>query len=219
MAERRPFTPEERQVLADILKNIGRSGHWGPGLFMALSFTLLAGIIVIPFGLRFLHWGRAAIPVVLTVLFTAAMATWTWLMRRRPDGGDGLEADLDEGVAEVERHEATDAIRAIMPEHRERAYFMRLKDGRGMFLGFWSPAPEESPARIRHLPPDLPTYPTAEFEIVRAPRSRTSLGVVFRGPTLSGVKTIEYQEKDPELQLRAFEIVPVAWSEIPKRYG
>lgn len=219
MVERRPFTPEERKVLAGMLEDLGRPGHWGSGLFMSMSLTLLAGVPTIAFGVRFLHWSRAAIVVVLIGLFTAGLATWAWLMRRRPEGGTGLQADLDAGVADVERHLASDAVRVVMEGQRERGYFMNLKDGRVMFLGFWSPSTDDNPAGISHLPPDLPRYPTGEFEIVRAPLSRTRLAITFKGPTLPDVKTIEYRENDPDLRLNAFDIVPVPWSDVLKTYG
>lgn len=214
----RPFTPEERRVLADVLRDIGRPGEWGLGLLASLALTLLIGVPVVAAGTTFLRWSRGVIPLVLLAVFAVVMTAWALMMRRRPDGGSAIKADLDAGVADVERHEATDALRVVMEEHRERGYFMKLKDGRVLFVGFWSPSPDDNPAKITHLPPDLPAYPCERFEIVRAPRSRILVAVRFLGATLPGVKTLEHAG-DPETDPQSGEIVATAWEDLPKRTG
>lgn len=125
-----------------------------------------------------------------------------------------IDADLAAGVAAIERHRATDAVRVILEEHRERAYFMRLEDGRAMFIGFWNPPESDNPAGIQDLPPDLETYPFREFEIVRGPVTRILLSVNFAGAPLAVSDTFE---RTPPLEVA--QIVPVGWEELRKTYG
>src|SRR5207248_1910394 len=121
-----------------------------------------------------------------------------------------IDADLAGGEAKVERHCATAALRAIMEEHRERAYFMRLEDGRTMFIGFWNPS------GIQDLPEELKTYPLSEFEIARGPASGIILGVTFVGAPLTASITFDYRQGLGTPQLNVGDIAPVPWEEIQK---
>lgn len=154
----------------------------------------------------------AALSVVVGAISTARR--YSVARRQELDAREKIDADLAAGVAAVERHRATDAVRVILEEHRERAYFMRLEDGRAMFIGYWNPPKDDNPADIQDLPPDLETYPSREFEIVRGPRSRIPLAVSFVGAPLAVSDTLE---RTPPLDVG--QIAPVGWENLRKTYG
>jgi hypothetical protein len=130
-----------------------------------------------------------------------------------------LASDLEGGVAALERHSVTAALRAIMEEHCERAYFLRVEDGRALFVGYWNPAEDDNPAGITTMDPDLPTYPMTEIEIARAPNSGLILDVTFSGKPLAVETTFVHRQGMNTPSLNVGEFSPVPWEQIRQTYG
>ncbi len=229
-AHRRPLTPDERKTLADLpvatppfhlwwdiaIGSVGATGCLGALVILAIVGIL--GTFNTPSLVR-----SASIATVLgLVVIVSAISTsmrYSVARRKQVHVKANVDTDVAGGEAEIESHCATAAFRAIMEEHRERAYFIRLEDGRVLFVGFWNPADADNPAGIQDMPPDLATYPMANVEIVRGPASRILLGVTFSGPTLSVSTTFDYRQGLKTSQLDVGAFAPVPWEDVIKTYG
>jgi hypothetical protein len=191
----RPLTDAERSTLAlHAAFALSFGSFLAPSMGRAL-LTLLAGFLLLGVPLAIARVDFASWPAkdLLEVGVASVFAFWTGIAirdyrrkcREIAPRQELLRADLAGGVAEVEQYHATNAIRAISPVNRERSYFMRLDDGRVMFVGYWNPPDDEAVVDG----PELGGFPAVEFEIARGPRSRIMLGVIGRGGHLAPAQT------------------------------
>jgi len=222
----RPLIAQERALLA------ARAADPRPfASFLAVSLGMAVGTLFVAFlvlavpltlaGVDFAAWPAKD----LTVLGVAAVfAVWTVIAvrnyRRHRAQREPLEAalaaDLAGGVAEVERYAAVEAIGVTAPEHGERAYFMRLGDGRVLFVGYWNPPDGDAPNAT-----DAGGFPSTEFELARGPASRLVFGAAACGQPLKPSQAFDLRRHafdSPRLP-DVGERVETSWSDIRATYG
>jgi len=223
----RPLTDAERATLAlhaEFSLSYGRFLAPAIGrmlLTLLVAFLLLAVPLVLA-KVDFTAWPAKdllVLGVAAVIAFWAAIAARDLRRRRRefaPRQAE-LRADLAAGVAAVESRRATAAVRAIAPANGERCYFVRLDDGRVMFLGYWNPPAGDTGDRAL----EAGGFPATEFEIARAPRSGMALDVTARGSALEPLRTFtlrrEVVEKGelPE----SGTIIDTPWESVATTYG
>jgi len=223
----RPLTDSERSTLA-----LHAAFSHSFGSFLAPSIgrallTLLAAFLLLGVPLSLANVDFAAWPAkdLLILGIAGVFAFWVAVAARdyRRRGRElaprqeALRADLEGGSAEIERYRATDAIRAIGPVNRERCYFMRLDDGRVMFVGYWNPPDDNRGGEG----PEMGGFPAAEFEIARGPRSRIVLGVTgtARILTPSDTFTLSRQRVEQGALPDCGAIVAEPWTLIARAFG
>lgn len=223
----RALTDSERATLAlQAAFSLSFGSFLAPSLGRAL-LTLLAGFLLLGVPLALAKVDFAAWPAkdLLILGIASVFAFWTGIaardyrrkLRELAPHQDALRADLAGGVASVERYRATNAIRAIGPVNRERCYFMRLDDGRVMFVGYWNPP--EGDAGTEE--PEIGGFPAAEFEMARGPQSRIVLGVTGHGGFLtpSETFTLGHQVLKHGQLPESGTVVESSWEAIAKIYG
>jgi hypothetical protein len=223
----RPLTDSERSTLALHAAFAPSFGSFlAPAMGRAL-LTLLAAFLLlgVPLGLARVDissWpGRDLIMlgVAGTFVFWTGIAVRDHRSKRRALASrqEALQADLASGVAQIERRRATEAIRAIGPVHGERCYFVRLDDESVMFVGYWNPPDGDAAA----LGPEVDGFPSTEFEIARAPRSKLVLGVSGMGNPLEPTETFTLNRRrvDEEKLPASGDIVDVPWNSIVRAFG
>ncbi len=223
----RPLTDSERSTLAlHVAFSLSFGSFLAPSMGRAL-LTLLAGFLLlgVPLAIANVDFGSWPAKDLLILGVAGVFAFWTGIAtrdyrrkcRELAPRQEMLRADLAGGVAEIERYRATDAIRAIGPVNRERCYFLRLDDGRVMFVGYWNP-PDGDPDATG---PELGGFPAAEFEIARGPRSRMVLGVTGQGSVLTPSQTFTLGRRVVEQSLlpESGAIVDTSWAMLAKAYG
>ena len=226
-AQNRPMTPAERKnleesafipsALATLWDTAMGSGCAVGCAFVLLFSFVMGGIALLPEGDA---WRPPAVMALLSTSFIAWLVT-TIVMYRKTRPGELLEsqqvqADLDEGFAVIEKFRAKDAILAIVEEHRERCFFMLLEDDRVMFVGPWAPTEDDNPSGIEDRIPEEDNFPSAEYEVARAPRSRHPLGIRGIGQPIrpSGKFEVRAGRDYPDY----YEIIKVPWGKIIKTY-
>lgn len=136
---------------------------------VVVSFQLVSGSSDSPKG--------ANIGLICVILALCAIwMTRDRLFPARSPYGASSALDLADGVAEVERLRAVDALRVEEDEDLGVGYFLRLADDRILFL------------KGQYL--DEPPFPSTEFELSRAPHARVVFGVSCRGSHLPPSRTI-----------------------------
>jgi hypothetical protein len=195
-ATTRPLTTQERDLFSARAVDPRSFASfvavaWGMAVgTLFVAFLVLAVPLVLA-GVDFAVWPAKDLAIVgvaaVFVFWTAIAARNHRRHRARREAFEAaLQADLTGGVAEVERHRAVDAIRAIAPERGERAYFVRLADGRVLFVGYWNPADDDVSGT-----PETGGFPSTAFEVARGPASRVVLGVAGCGEPLVVSQTFE----------------------------
>jgi hypothetical protein len=101
--------------------------------------------------------------------------------------------------------------------NRERCYFVRLEDGRVMFLGYWNPPARDTGAEA----PEVGGFPATEFEIARAPRSGMVLDVTARGSGLEPLRTFMLRREAIEEGLlpESGSVLDTPWEAVETTYG
>jgi hypothetical protein len=243
--ETRPLTEPERRYLEWWLKNGLISGPrpgdkvvlscMTSGCFTAVLYFVGALLLKIlgsiaatrPAALQFKRsewkgYGMAAIPIVLWIVMLIYFFTHG---RRKPaaevqDPRKLIQQDLDGGVAQIHRLRATEVMLALEDERRERSYFVRLDDGRILFLGPWKPAGCKTTGMS--FLPDEKGFPGTTFEIAATPNYLLILDVVGTGEYLRPVDEFELNEdRDPfdRCRLEAGNFVKVPWEKIRGTFG
>ena len=232
--DRRPLTAEERRVLADLppppsavslLWDVALGSCVAVGCLGLLTVLVIASTLaLLSPGLRGSDAFRAT--AILSALggsiAVSAVVTAVRFPRersRRADQHRRIRADLEGGVAAIERHRARDAIRAILMEHRERAFFVLLEDGRAMYLGYWNPPDDDNPSGRQDLPPEGEGFPSTEFELARAPASGVVVGIRGCGQPLRPSRTFEVKERFTKPLPAIGDLVRVPWGDITRTYG
>lgn len=223
----RPLTDSERSTLAlHAAFSLSFGSFLTPSMGRAM-LTLLAGFLLlgVPLSLAKVDFTASPAKDLIILGVAGVLAFWTGIAARDYRRKSralaprlaALRADLGGDVATIERYRATDAIRAIGPVHRERCYFMRLDDGRVIFVGYWNPPGDGSDDER----PEIGGFPAAEFDIARGPRSRLVLSVSGEGGILTpserftlGRNVLE-QGQLPEVG--AFVDMP--WESIARAFG
>jgi hypothetical protein len=231
MENTRPLTDAERRYLEWWLKGKKLSlslydraigSCFASGCLTLVLYGLLAAACKI-FGVTMGgKWGATLLipPLTLWVLFVTA----SFMMKRRPDSTaeerTRIQADLTGGVARIHRFRATEVLMAWRDQHRERSYFVRLDDGRILFLGPWKFWGYDDPAMPSS--PDEHGFPSAEFEIAATPNDQLILDVVGRGDYLRPADEFELGD-DPDLsksvRLQSAGFIDVPWEKIRKEFG
>lgn len=197
--------------------------------FLALAWgmavaTLFAAFLVLAVPLAFAGVDFGAWPVRDLAVLGAAIvfAFWTAIAlrdhrrhrARRAPLEAALHADLAEGAAAVEPCRAAAVIRVTRVEQGERAYFVRLVDGRVLFVGYWLPADGAPPDG-----PEADGFPSTVFEVARGPRSGLLLGVVGSGAPLAPEDAFESGPHPPAPLPEVGAWVTTPWAEIRATYG
>ena len=167
-------------------------------------------------------WG-ATLLIPPAVLWVGCMIAG-YMMRRRPDSTaearKRIQADLAGGVASLHRFRAAEVMLAYRDERRERTYFVRLDDGRVLFLGPWTFWGYTAPPMT--CVPDEHGFPSGEFEIAATPNDLLILDVVGRGDYLRPVDEFELGD-DPDLskasRLQSAGFIDVPWEKVKKTFG
>jgi len=223
----RPLTDSERATLAlQAAFALSFGSFLAPSLGRAL-LTLLAGFLLLGVPLTIAKVDFAAWPAkdLLVLAIAGVFAFWAGVAARDyrrkcrdlAPRQEALRADLAGGVAEVEQYRATNAIRAIGPVTGERCYFVRLDDGRVMFVGFWNP-PDGDPGTEE---PEVGGFPATEFEMAYGPRSRIVLDVIGRGSVLAPSETFtlgHHVLKQGQLP-ESGAVIESSWANIARDYG
>lgn len=223
----RPLTDSERSTLAlHAAFSLSFGSFLAPSIGRAL-LTLLAAFLLlgVPLSLAKVDFATWPAKDLLILGVAGVLAFWTAIAAReyRRKGRElaprqeALRADLAGGTAEVERYRATDAIRAIGPVNRERCYFMRLDDGRVMFVGYWNPPDGDADA----VGPEADGFPAFDFEIARGPRSKIVLGVTGQGSALKPSETFTLARHRVEQGTlpESGAILDVPWDSIARAFG
>lgn len=227
--DQRPLTPGERQTLTRVPAPTAPFPlAWDIGMGSFGATGCLGAMLILAVAAFFGTYNADRRTTTTAILIVAGLAVLSGAVstrlrysaerRRQLARQATIDDDLAGGVASIQRHQATAAIRAILEEYRLRAYFMRLADGRVMFIGHWRSPEDENPA-IQDLPEDLPAYPSSEFEIARGPSSGILLGVTFTGTPLTVETTFEHRPGLQAPSLGVGEVAPVAWDQVRKTYG
>ena len=231
MENTRPLTDAERRYLEWWLK--GRAlttpftaravgSVFASGCLTLVIYALLAAACKI-FGFTMGgRWGATLLipPAVLWVLFLTA----SFALRSRPDSTPEerkrIQSDLEGGIARIHRFRATDVMMAYRDRRAERTYFVRLDDGRILFLGPWKFWGYDDPEMT--LVPDEHGFPSGEFEIAATPGDQLILDVVGRGDFLRPVDEFELGD-DPDLskasRLQSTGFIDVPWETVKKTFG
>lgn len=231
MENTRPLTDAERRYLQWWLKGQKSTAPFfaraigsifASGCLTLVIYALLAAACKI-FGFTMGgKWGATLLipPVVLWFVFLTA----SYALRTRPDSTaeerKRIHADLDGGVARIHRFRATDVMMAYRDQRRERTYFVRLDDGRILFLSSWKYWGYDELGMPSS--PDEHGFPSVEFEISATPNDQLILDVVGRGDFLRPVDEFELGD-EPELsssvRLQSAGFIDVPWEKIRKTYG
>jgi hypothetical protein len=226
MTATRPVTTQERDLLAARAIDPRSFASfvavaWGMAVGTLFAAFLVLAVPLTLAGVDFAGWPAKDLPILGVV---AVFAFWTAIAvrnhrrhrARREPLEAALRADLAGGIAVVERHAAVEAIRVIAPEHGERAYFVRLADGRVLFVGYWNPAGDDASGGA-----EAGGFPSTAFELARGPASRLLLGVAGRGEPLEPSQTFELGRRslDSSRLPEVGEWVETPWTGIRATYG
>lgn len=223
----RPLTASERASLAlHAAFALSFGSFLAPSMGRAL-LTLLAGFLLlgVPLAIAIVDFAAWPAKDLLILGIAGVLAFWTGIawreyrrkLRELAPRQEALRADLAGGMASVAQYRATNAIRAISPVTRERCYFMRLDDGRVMFVGYWNPPDADAGAEG----PEIGGFPAAEFEVTRGPRSGMVLEVTGHGDVLTPSETFTLGHrvlKQGQLPENG-SVVESSWGTITKTYG
>ena len=201
----RPMTSKERQALTAKAKNpvtLTRTL-----LIAAFLSTVCFGVIV---GVsRFLGFMRPSFPVLFSIIIIASLvySIRSYIKLRFSFSLTLYEKDLADGVAEVTRFRATDAIRVKEFGDEDSGYFLHLEDGRTLFLrgGYLCDLEEEE------------KFPCSEFDVVRGLKSGVIVDFVCSGSYFPPQRTIALCGQ-PELKELPTDgdIVAIPWEKIDR---
>ena len=203
----RPMTAEERGSLEEVNKGIGslESDFHSAGCVMAVTALALIGILYL-FGIRgaFEQEYYAAAPaLVIGVIVFIVMRRKSRKLR----AADPIQKDLVDGVLIETTYTATSAIRVTEAEEEGDNYFIRLQDGKVLFLSG------------QYLCDDVEAkrFPCTEFVITTTRHSGMTSKIQCRGKYISPEKTLPpFSDSDwkrgrvPE----EFTIVKTSWDDL-----
>jgi hypothetical protein len=164
----RPLTETERRRLRKHAS--GLLGTIGPPLISGAFFFMLLSIPIMLIG-RYVTPARPILPLLF-----AAAAAWVLyqaiiFFRGERNQSRLLRTDLREGSGEVRQYTAVDAVRVEEAEDEGTGFFVKLTDGRILFL---------VGQHFYELEEDR-SFPCARFEYTRTPNSKWFLDFVCTG--------------------------------------
>ena len=224
--ETRPLTDVERRYLEWHLaqesgpdpKQIVIGSCFGAGClgFPVVAVGLIAGANARAIRSRPFWLGMAAVAVALWLFFVIlGLLQRRTRASQRAEARGKIESDLTAGVAALHRFRASAVILAYGPKRRTRNYFVRLDDGRVLYLGAWTPP--ACPVKELSGAPDEKGFPSVEFDLATGPESRLMLDVVGRGDFLRPVDEFDLRKRTPKLI--PGELIPTPWAELRATYG
>jgi membrane protein implicated in regulation of membrane protease activity len=164
----RPLEPEEHRIL-ERLRTARPQGGARFGAFLAFLITLGVLLIVSPASWQVGARSLLPVPVALAVAWVVFRRLW----RRERDSGwlERIGRDLAGGQASVTRARVTDAVKVEELEDEGSSYYLRLDDGRVLFLSGQYLYDVEEAGR----------FPCAVVSVVRAPTTRIVFSVTCEG--------------------------------------
>jgi hypothetical protein len=168
----RPLTAEERQLLEGLRAAPAAGGARFAG-FLAFLFTL--GVLLIGAPASWQTGIRSLVPAVVALLVGFAVFLRMRRSRRRDPWFGMLDRDLDGGVAQVTDAAISDAIAIEEFEDEGSQYYLRLEDGRVLFLAGQYLYDDEEDGR----------FPNTAVTVVRAPNTGVVLDFRCTGAPLS----------------------------------
>jgi hypothetical protein len=186
-----------------------------------LSTPVLLGLLI--WGLRLSRppwrwWalaGLGSVGVIWIIFVIAGVIQRRARAARLTDSLKAMDADLAGGVARLRRYKASALMLAYSAERTERTYFVRLEDGRILFLAPWTPP--GCTVKGMEFRPDERGFPSREFEIASGPQSLLLLEVRGNGEPLR--PEVEFDLAQGLRRIRSGDVVDVSWEEIRKAYG
>jgi hypothetical protein len=170
---RRDFAPDERaQVERLLAPHVARTAGLG-GAIAAFFVGALVALFVIGFFPGLVEVGG---PAALVVGIVAAVWVYFRAQRaeRRVEAAATFRAELADGVVEVTRYRAVDAISVAEAEDEGLSFFLRLQDGEVLFISGQYLYEFEGTA-----------FPSTLFEVTRTPTSRIVLDFRPLGQSLT----------------------------------
>jgi hypothetical protein len=165
----RPLTDAERRVLE---ADIGARGSLGDALLAGgFVFAAVLGGLLIVLPSSWEYGVRSLVPAVVGAV---AGALVFWRVRRstrRSHWQAAVRSDLDRGLAEVTTYGVQEAIAVEEAEDEGSHYFLRLTDGRVLFLS----------GQYLYEAEDGGLFPNSVFTIIRAPASGLVLDLKCAG--------------------------------------
>ena len=210
-------------------------GCYGAGCLTILLYGAMALVMKVLLAIAATHAAAHAAqrstwkgPLLVAIPLLLWIGMLIYLFTRKRKMAPGIEdpkkvvqQDLAEGIARIHRFRATDVMLAWADERRDRHYFVRLDDGRVLFLGPWRPM--ECKVEGMTFLPDEKGFPSATFEIAATPNYLLILDVVGTGDFLRPVDEFELNEdEDPgnnRCRLEAGSFVKTPWEDLRKTFG
>jgi hypothetical protein len=178
----RPLTEDERAMLV----GYGWRPSWLDRLGAPLFATaIVAGLIALAFGIlgRWVRLGEGT-RLVFGGALVAGTFIWAWRSMARsgpPPEWLAIQArDVERGEAEVSRYEVADAVQVEEFEDEGSNYFLRLRDGRVLFLS----------GQFLYEMEEARTFPSSVLEVSRSPQGRLVLDVRCTGSYLPPSSTL-----------------------------
>jgi hypothetical protein len=175
----RPMTAEERREIEGALRSIRSTGDLWMGSLCALMAMLLLGMLVQRvFKLPKSPW--EAVIAVAAVVVAISVFVRGRLSARKLDPTVPLKADAAAGVAREHVYDVVDAIKVEEFEDEGSNYFLRLADGRVLFLS----------GQYLYESEDEKRFPSTRVVIVRTPGTGTFLDLRSEGGYLPPTATL-----------------------------
>ena len=168
----RPFTPDERRTLERIRTSRPQGGGAGFGAFLA--FLVTTGVLLIISPASWQTGVLSLIPVVVGAGVAALVFRRLSRSARHREWVAEIERDLAGGVASVTTARVTDAVRVQEAEDEGSSYYLRLDDGRVLFISGQYLYELEEEGR----------FPNTRLTVVRAPSTRIVFDVTCDGSPL-----------------------------------
>jgi hypothetical protein len=165
--ETRPFDDSEIEQVSRILRASERQSN--PILGALLTFIVVSGIALLVW-----PWDRgiASLVPILAGLVVAGVVHFRSRGRSaRVALTSALQRELAQGTVEVTTYEVVDAINVEEFEDEGSMYYLKLRDGRILFIAGQHLYDFEEKRR----------FPNTKFQVVRTPRTRELLGFVCLG--------------------------------------
>jgi len=164
--ETRPFDDSEIEQVSRMLTAERRSN---PIFGVLLTFIVVSGVALLLW-----PWDRGVrslVPVAVGLVAAGFVHHRNRASSSRPGWTGALQRELAEGNAEVTTYEAVDAISVEEQEDEGSMYYLKLRDGRIVFIAGQHLYELEEEGR----------FPNTKFQAVRTPRTRHLLGFVCLG--------------------------------------
>jgi hypothetical protein len=168
--ETRPFDDSELEAVSRILTASERRSD--PILGALLTFIVVSGVALLVW-----PWDRgirSLVPILAGLVAAGFVHLRTRARSARVALTGALQRELAEGKAEVTTYEVVDAISVEEQEDEGSMYYLKLRDGRILFIAGQHLYELEEERR----------FPNTKFQAVRTPRTRHLIGFTCLGDYL-----------------------------------